>query len=89
MRTGTVNRKTNQVDLISIPRDTMVEMDIYNGTDFIKEETNQLCLAYSYADGKALSCENATSSISRILQNVPIEKYYALNLQDNRVRRQN
>lgn len=76
-----IDTETGETKMIAIPRDTMVEMDIYNGTEFVKEETNQLCLAYSYADGKELSCENATNSISRILQNVPIEKYYALNLQ--------
>lgn len=76
-----IDTETGETKMIAIPRDTMVEMDIYNGTNFVKEETNQLCLAYSYADGKELSCENATTAISRILQNVPIEKYYALNLQ--------
>lgn len=40
----------------------------------------QLCLSYAYGDGKAKSAENTANSISRILYDVPITKYFALDL---------
>lgn len=78
----TVDLSTGIVKAIALPRETMVEMDtFYDGTDEIRlEETHQLYLAYSYGDGRELSCQNALTAISRVLMNVPIDKYYALNL---------
>lgn len=40
----------------------------------------ELCIAYAYGDGFGTSCKNVTKSISRILYNVPIDKYFALDL---------
>lgn len=69
------------VKVINIPRDTMVDIDVYNDTGvFLSTDNVQLCLAYAYGDGKTQSCENVTKAISRILYNVPISKYFALDL---------
>ncbi|WP_455493018.1 LCP family protein [Eubacterium sp.] len=77
----TVDTGNGAVKIINIPRDTMVDVDIYNDTGvFLSTENVQLCLAYAYGDGKAKSCENVTKAISRILYNVPINKYFALDL---------
>lgn len=77
-----IDANTGKVSLISIPRDTMVDIDLFSVTgDFVGTEKKQLCLAYAYGDGGARSCENVTSAISRILYNVPIEKYFALDLE--------
>ena len=62
----TVDTKTGRAKAISIPRDT--------------NETLQLCLSFAYGDGKASSANNVTTSISRILYNVPINKYFVLDL---------
>ncbi len=77
----TINTKTGEAKLISIPRDTMVDVDVYSESGmFIKSENMQLCLAYAYGDGKTGSCENVIKSMSRVLYNVPIQKYFSLNL---------
>lgn len=78
----TVDIKTGDAKVIALPRDIMAEMNtFYDGTDKIrKEETHQLYLAYSYGDGKELSCQNAVDTISRVLDYVTIQKYYALDL---------
>jgi hypothetical protein len=59
----------------------MVDIDIFskNGK-FIGTENRQLCLAYAYGDGGESSCTNVTTAMSRILKNVPVEKYFALDL---------
>lgn len=78
----TVDMKTGRAKAIALPRDIMVEMNTYfEGTDEIRqEETHQLYLAYSYGDGGAQSCENALDAIRRVLHNVSIDKYFALDL---------
>ncbi|MGN0458553.1 MAG: LCP family protein [Eubacterium sp.] len=75
-----IDTKTGSAKLISLPRDTMVDVDQYRGSAFIKTDRVQLCLAYAYGDGKDTSCKNVTKAVSRILYNVPIDKYYALEL---------
>lgn len=76
-----VNTKTGETSVIAIPRDTMVDVDMYLSSGiFNRTEKTQLCLAYAYGDGKTKSCENAVTSISRVLYNVPIQKYFALDL---------
>lgn len=77
----TVNTKTGRAKAISIPRDTMVDVDLYSENNiFLRNETLQLCLSFAYGDGKASSAQNVTTSISRILYNVPINKYFVLDL---------
>ncbi len=76
-----INTKTGETKVVAIPRDTMVDVDIWSTSGiFLRTEKTQLCLAYAYGDGGSKSCENAVSSISRVLYNIPIQKYYALNL---------
>ena len=76
-----VDTKTGETKVIAIPRDTMVDVDIWSTSGiFLRTEKTQLCLAYAYGDGATKSCENAVDAISRILYNVPIQKYYALDL---------
>lgn len=76
-----VDTSTGNISIITLPRDTMVDIDLYSksGT-FLRTEQKQLCLAYAYGDGMEKSCANVTSAMSRILMNIPIEKYFALDL---------
>lgn len=77
-----VDTKTGKTKAISIPRDTMIDIDIYSPESgvLLKSQKAQLCLAYAYGDGAVKSCENTVDAMSRILYNVPIQKYYALDL---------
>lgn len=76
-----INTKDGTMKLISIPRDTVVDIDIYSSSGvFLKTQSVQLTIAYAYGDGAEQSCENVTKAMSRILYNVPIDKYFALNL---------
>lgn len=59
----------------------MVDIDLYNADgSFLRTEKKQLCLSYAYGDGGATSCEKVTTALSRILLNVPIEKYFSLDV---------
>lgn len=77
----TVDTRTGRAKALSIPRDTMVDVDLYSENNiFLRNENMQLCLSFAYGDGKASSANNVTTSISRILYNVPINKYFVLDL---------
>lgn len=76
-----VDTSTGEVTAIAVPRDTMVEVDLYSENDiFLRNETMQLCLSYAYGNGTDTSATNVTTSLSRILYDVPISKYFALDL---------
>lgn len=76
-----VDTKTGETKIIAVPRDTIVDVDMWSTSGiFLRTDKTQLCLAYAYGDGKEKSCENAVSSLSRVLYNVPIQKYFALDL---------
>lgn len=77
----TIDSKTGKASVIAIPRDTMVDVDIWSQSGiFLRTENTQLCLAYAYGDGSTQSCKSTVKAISRVLYSVPIEKYFALDL---------
>ncbi|MGN0522086.1 MAG: LCP family protein [Eubacterium sp.] len=77
----TVNTSTGRAKALAVPRDTMVDVDLYSENNiFLRTENMQLCLSYAYGNGKDTSATNVTTSLSRILYNVPINKYFALDL---------
>lgn len=76
-----INTKTGKTKAIAVPRDTMVEVDVYSdkGT-FLRSDEKQICLSFAYGNGTDTSAQNTVTSLSRILYNVPINKYFALDL---------
>ena len=76
-----IDSKTGLTKAISIPRDTMIDVDIYTASGvFLRTQQAQLCLAYAYGDGRTKSCQNTVDAMSRVLRGVPISKYFALDL---------
>lgn len=75
-----INTVSGEVKLICIPRETVTDIDVYKNGKFIGTQKERLTLAYSYGDGKELSCTNTIDAMSRVLKSVPIQKYYALDL---------
>ena len=74
-----LDTQSGEVTAIGIPRDSMVDVSEFVGDAFIGQETMQLCLAFSYGDGKETSSENTLTAVSRILYNMPMSYYIALN----------
>lgn len=75
-----IDKASGKTSMIAVPRDTMVDVDVYKDGEFVKTSEMELCIAYAYGDGFGTSCKNVTKSISRILYNVPVDKYFALDL---------
>ncbi|MBQ8227594.1 MAG: LCP family protein [Clostridia bacterium] len=73
--------ETGKTKLLSIPRDTVAEVDIYDTKgSFVRVEETQICLAYAYGDGGKTSCENVVASLQKLLFGIPIRSYAALDI---------
>lgn len=66
---------------LQLNRDSMVEMPVLgvNGS-VIGTDTAQLALAHSYGNGREESCENNVTTVSRLLEDQPIDGYFAVNM---------
>ena len=70
---------TGNVSLITVPRDTMVDVDIYSASGkFARTENMQICLSFAYGDGGVSSCENVVNSLERLFMGIPIDSYFSL-----------
>lgn len=77
-----LDTESSSVSLLSVSRDSMVDINTYSHQGgYMGTEKMQLCLAYAYGDGKELSCENVSRSVSRLLCNIPINSYIALDFE--------
>lgn len=76
-----IDTSTGKMTMINISRDTMTEITQYSaGGAYIGMDTMQLCLAYSFGDGKELSCDNQVNAVKRIFYNIPINSYFSFDL---------
>lgn len=76
-----LDTETGDSVIIPIPRDTMVEVDLYSPSGrYVSSAQRQLCLAYAYGDGGHKSCENTLKSVSRLFYGLQINSYVAIDL---------
>ena len=67
--------------LMAVSRDSMVDVDVLDINDvFYGTDKHQICLAYAYGDGKEKSAENLKRSISRLFFGIPVNSYFAFDL---------
>lgn len=75
-----LDTETGEATAIGIPRDSIVEVGEYVGDAFIGMDDMQLCLAFSFGDGGEKSCEYVTAIAQRVLYNMPISYYFAVDM---------
>ncbi len=76
-----IDTVTGENNIIPISRDTLAEINVYSTSgSYIGIREDQLCIAYSYGDGKQKSCENTLSSVTRLFYGLPINSYFAFEL---------
>lgn len=76
-----LNTDTGEAKGILIPRDSMVPVDIYVGGNYAGEETMQICLQYAYGESPEQSSELVAGAASRVLDGMPIDYYFTLNIE--------
>lgn len=76
-----VDRVTKEVKVISIPRDTMTEIEIFSvsGKSLGLME-NHINLQYAQGDGKRKSCELMETAVSKLLGGIPVQGYCSVNM---------
>ena len=76
-----VNRKTEKVTLISIPRDTMTEVESYDVQGkSLGKSVDHISLSYGYGDGGQRSCKLTQTAVSNLMYGLPIQGYLSLNM---------
>lgn len=76
-----IDTSNGKITLFNISRDSMVDVTMYSaGGAYAGTEKQQICLSYSYGDGKESSCENTVNSVQRLFYNIPINTYFSLDL---------
>lgn len=76
-----LNRKTKEMTLITIPRDTMTDVESFDleGKSLGKSK-DHISLSYGYGDGGAESCKLTQEAVSNLFYGLPIQGYLAMNL---------
>ena len=76
-----IDTETGQTNILNISREAYSQVQVYSGDgSLIRTEWLQICLAYAYGDGREKSCENAKQSVSRLLYDLDIQSYLAVDL---------
>ncbi len=72
---------SGEVDLVSISRDSMVNVDVYtpDGT-YITNRRMQLCLSYAYGKDDEASARNVVKSLSELMFGIPINSYFTMDV---------
>lgn len=76
----TMDTATNEVNVTTIPRDSMCEVDVYQDGEYYFTTHTNLCLAYAVDAPKETCAENVVKSVSRIMEDMPINYYFAMNV---------
>lgn len=77
----TRDRAENTVTMITIPRDTMAQIELFGpGGESLGTNTDHISLSYAYGDGGYESCELTKEAVSNLFYGLPIQSYCALNM---------
>lgn len=75
------DRVKNTVTVISVPRDTMTEIETFTlGGESLGKSTDHISLSYAYGDGGHESCRLAREAVSNLFYGLPIQGYCAVNM---------
>lgn len=73
---------TKEVDIVAIPRDTVVTIEKYNHKlQYMGREEAQICLQYAYADGMEYSCELTADRVNDLFPDTTIDGYISINIE--------
>lgn len=68
-----LNQKDKTISVIGIPRNSMVNVEIFNSeSERVETIYNQICLQYGYAGGGELGLQKMKESVSELMLGLPI-----------------
>ena len=76
-----LDRVTKEMQVISIPRDTMTEIEMFSvSRKSLGLMENHINLQYAQGDGKTESCELMETAVSKLLGGIPVHGYCSVNM---------
>lgn len=77
----TFDKKNEIVSMLQIDRDTMTDVRVYGPFgDYTGVRETQICLSQAYGATAEENCENTVWAVGRLLGNIPIDGYMALDM---------
>lgn len=77
----TFDKKNRTISTLQIDRDTMTDIRVYGPFgDYTGIRETQICLSHAYCATAAENCENTVWAASRLLGNIPVDGYLALDM---------
>ncbi|HBU11277.1 MAG TPA: hypothetical protein DEB31_00620 [Clostridiales bacterium] len=76
-----INKKTGGISVLSIPRDTVTDFPVFdfNG-NYATVNSGQVALSHAYGREYDISNDLTMASVSNLLYQIPIGRYFALNI---------
>ena len=76
-----MDRATEQLKVLFIPRDSMTKIEVFNPSGkSLGMTTDHINIQYACGDGKQKSCELMKTAVSNMLDGVPIQGYCSMNM---------
>lgn len=76
-----LNQDTKKMNIISIPRDTIAAVDVYNRAgQYITTMSTYITLQHAYGDGMAVSNQRMVNAVSRLFYDLPIHGCVSINM---------
>lgn len=76
------DRETEQITVLSIPRDTMTDIEVFDQEgDSLGNTEDHISLSYAYGDGRAESCRLTSEAVSNLLYGLSIDGYCSISLE--------
>lgn len=76
-----IDTKSGDIKILGISRDTLSDVDVYSEEGkFIDTEKLQMAYAYAYSSDAVTGGQNTLTSISRLFYGLPLNDYFAINL---------
>ncbi|MGN0038386.1 MAG: LCP family protein [Coriobacteriales bacterium] len=76
----TMDTATNAVNVTTVPRDAICEVDVYQDGKYKFTTHTNLGLAYAIDAPKETCAENVVKSVSTIMEGMPVNYYFAMNV---------
>lgn len=75
-----LNPHNNRASVLAINRNTMTDIDVYDKTGaYVNTITAQIAVQHGFGNGMEESCEYQVNAVRKLLYNIPVHGYCALN----------
>ena len=75
------DRESQELTVISIPRDTLTQMEVFGAEgESLGQTEDHISLAYAYGDGSHRSCELSVQAVSNLFYGLDILKYCSVSM---------